>query len=381
LKQAKIDQMKIGILGSRGIPNAYGGFEQFAGHLSLGLAKKGHDVFVYNSTLHPYKEKHWQNVNIIYCKDWEDKLEAAGQFIYDLNCIRDARKRNFDILLQLGYTSNSIWHWRWPKNSINIINMDGLEWKRTQYSTLTRMFIKQAEAWAAKYGDLLIADSPAIQEYLQNNYNRASTYISYGAEIFNDPNPTFLRRFNLQPHQYYLVVARMEPENNIEMIIAGYLQTEQNRPLVIVGNATNQLGKQLTRKYENEKIRFHGSIYDQVILDNLRFFSRIYFHGHSVGGTNPSLLEAMACSCSIVAHDNIFNQAVLSDNAMYFSTAEEVKNIINHYTPTDKGKREKNIEKIRTEYNWNKIIEKYEILFLNAMSLKKDEKLFKLASH
>jgi glycosyltransferase involved in cell wall biosynthesis len=173
----------------------------------------------------------------------------------------------------------------------------------------------------------------------------------------------------------------MEPENNIEMIIAGYLQTEQNRPLVIVGNAMNQLGKQLTRKYENEKIRFHGSIYDQVILDNLRFFSRIYFHGHSVGGTNPSLLEAMACSCSIVAHDNIFNQAVLSDNAMYFSTAEEVKNIINHYTQPDKGKREKNIEKIRTEYNWNKIIEKYEILFLNAMSLKKDEKLFKLASH
>ncbi len=373
--------MKIGILGSRGIPNAYGGFEQFAGHLSVGLTKKGHEVFVYNSSLHPYREKQWQGVNIIHCKDWEDKLEAAGQFIYDLNCITDARKRNFDILLQLGYTSNSIWHWRWPENSINIINMDGLEWKRTQYSRLTRMFLKRAEAWAAKYGDYLIADSLAMQEYLQNNYNRIPTYIPYGAEIFNDSNPAFLKKFNLQSQQYYLIVARMEPENNIEMIIAGYLQTEQNQPLVIVGNTQNRFGKQWLKKYENEKIRFLGSIYDQNILNNLRFFSTIYFHGHSAGGTNPSLLEAMACSCNIAAHNNIFNKAILSDNANYFSTKEEVKKIIIQYPDPNniKKKQEKNIENIRTEYNWNKIIEQYEILFFNAMS--KDEKLFKLASH
>src|SRR5881275_1380637 len=96
--------LKIGILGSRGIPNAYGGFEKFTEHLSTGLVGRGHDVFVYNSSLHPYKEKNWKGVAIIHCTDWEDKLDAAGQFIYDWNCIRDARKRNYDFLLQLGYT-------------------------------------------------------------------------------------------------------------------------------------------------------------------------------------------------------------------------------------------------------------------------------------
>jgi glycosyltransferase involved in cell wall biosynthesis len=366
--------MKIGILGSRGIPNAYGGFEQFAQHLSVELVKKGHVVFVYNSSLHPYNKNHWQAVNIIRCKDWEDKLGAAGQFFYDLNCIHDAKKRDFDILLQLGYTSNSIWHRRWPKNSINIVNMDGLEWKRTQYSKLTRMFLKKAEAWAAKYADHLIADSPAIQDYLQKNYNRISTYIPYGAEIFDDPDPFLIKKFNLQAKQYYLIVCRMEPENNIETITEGYLQAEQNHPLVIVGNTMNQFGKQWIKKYKNEKIKFLGSIYDQAILNNLRFFSKVYFHGHSAGGTNPSLLEAMACNCNIAAHSNIFNKTVLSENANYFSTKEEVKNIINQHADLDiiKRKQESNIEKVRTEYNWNKITEQYETLFFNAISFKKE---------
>ena len=122
--------MKIGILGTRGIPNAYGGFEQFAEHLSIGLHERGHEVFVYNSSLHPYKETEWKNVKIIHCRDLENKIGTAGQFIYDLNCIRDARKRGFDVLLHLGYTSDSLWHRLWPGKAINIVNMDGLEWSR-----------------------------------------------------------------------------------------------------------------------------------------------------------------------------------------------------------------------------------------------------------
>src|SRR5690348_8489471 len=117
--------MKIGILGTRGIPNSYGGFEQFAEVLSSALAQKGHDVYVYNSHLHPYHQDAWMGVNIIHCEDWENRLGTPGQFVYDLNCINDARKREFDVLLHLGYTSDSVWHRRWPNAAVNIINMDG----------------------------------------------------------------------------------------------------------------------------------------------------------------------------------------------------------------------------------------------------------------
>src|SRR5436190_17197589 len=152
--------MKIGILGTRGIPNAYGGFEQFAEHLSAGLVKKGHEVVVYNSSLHPYQHEQWHGVQIIHCKDPENKLGTAGQFFYDWNCINDARKRDFDIVLHLGYTSDSLWHWRWPRKAINIVNMDGLEWKRSKYNRVTQRFLKWAESLAANNADILIADSP-----------------------------------------------------------------------------------------------------------------------------------------------------------------------------------------------------------------------------
>jgi glycosyltransferase involved in cell wall biosynthesis len=364
--------MKFGILGSRGIPNAYGGFEQFTQHLARGLVKKGHEVFVYNSSLHPYKEKEWHGVNIIHCRDWEDKIEAAGQFIYDLNCIRDARRRDFDVLLQLGYTSNSIWHWLWPKNAINIVNMDGLEWKRTQYSTLTRLFIKQAERWAAKYGDHLVADSPGIQEHLLATYQKQSTFIPYAAEVFNDPDVSVLNQFDLKPYDYYLAVSRMEPENNIEMIINGYLNSRPDHPLMIIGSI-NKFGKQWIKKYANEKIKFPGAIYDKKILNNLRYFSKLHFHGHSVGGTNPSLLEAMACSCDIAAHDNVFNRTILGDEAVYFLNKDDVAGIIRAQAGgiTSLEKKEKNLEKIRSTYNWEKVITAYEKLMLEAVHARK----------
>jgi glycosyltransferase involved in cell wall biosynthesis len=361
--------MKIGILGTRGIPNAYGGFEQFAQHLSTGLLQKGHEMFVYNSSLHPYKENQWQGINIIHCKDWEDKIEAAGQFIYDLNCINDARRRNYDVLLQLGYTSNSVWFWRWPKNSSNIVNMDGLEWRRTQYSKLTRQFLKKAEAWAAKHADQLIADSTEIQQHILKTYNRQSTYIPYAADVFNNPDVSVLEKFGLLPQQYYLLIARMEPENNIEMIINGYLKSIQDYPIIIVGSIKNKFGKRWSKKYSTNKIKFLDAIYDKNVLNNLRFFSKLYFHGHSVGGTNPSLLEAMACQSNIAAHNNPFNRAILIDSASYFSTAEHIKEILN--TPIDLSViqewKKKNLKKIQTIYTWENVINSYEKLFLDTL--------------
>ena len=121
--------MKVAILGCRGIPNAYGGFEQFAQYLSEGLVNLGHSVSVYNAHNHPYQDEFWNGVKIIHIHDPEKKIGTIGQFIYDYNCIQDARNRDFDIILQLGYTSSSVWHKFLPKGVPILTNMDGLEWK------------------------------------------------------------------------------------------------------------------------------------------------------------------------------------------------------------------------------------------------------------
>ena len=365
----KKNQLRIGIMGTRGIPNRYGGFEQLAQCLSEGLTKKGHEVFVYTPHNHIYKEKNWNKVNIIHCYDPEYKIGTAGQFIYDRNSINDARKRNFDVLLHLGYTSDSIWYRRWPKNTINIVNMDGLEWKRSKYSFLTKKFLKWAESLAARHADVLIADSPGIQQHLLNRYNKSSVYIPYGANLFTNADETILKKYHLLPYCYSLLIARLEPENNIEMIIQGCLASDQKDPLLIMGPSVTKYAKRLVKKYKNSNVIFAGSIYDENKLNNLRFFSSFYFHGHSSGGTNPSLLEAMACGCTIAAHDNIFNRAVLETNADYFSSTEDITAIINFLNDPDiiLRRKEANLKKVKTKYSWEGIIEEYEKLFLEAI--------------
>ena len=358
--------MKIAIIGTRGIPNHYGGFEQFADYLSLGLVKKNHEVWVYNSHLHPFQESTWKGVNIVHCKDLEDKIGTAGQFFYDLNCILDTRKKDFDIVLQLGYTSSSIWGSLLPKKPITITNMDGLEWMRSKFSKKVQYFLKKAEKWAINTSDHLVADSVGIQQHLKNNFNVDSTYIPYGAHIFKTPNKDVLKEYALEEHKYAMLVTRMEPENNIETILDGVDQSDNKNPFLVIGKAENEFGKYLKNKFkDNLNIRFVGGIYDIEVLNNLRNFAGLYFHGHSVGGTNPSLLEAMSSNALIVANDNIFNKSILEEDAFYFSNANDVTTILNEYQESKRTEFvQNNLQKIETLYTWDKIINDYEKLFI-----------------
>ncbi|MDT0555566.1 DUF1972 domain-containing protein [Patiriisocius hiemis] len=362
--------MKIGILGTRGIPNHHGGFEQFAEFFAVFLAEKNHEVYVYNSHLHPYKESLFNGVHIIHCKDAEDKLGTAGQFIYDLNCIRDARKRDFDILLQLGYTSNSVWYKLLPKSPIIITNMDGLEWKRSKYSKKVRKFLKIAEKLAVKSSDYLIADSIGIQNYLKNEYQKDSTYIPYGAFIYSNASGEALKNYNVERYNYNMLIARMEPENNIEVILDGVAESKDETPFLVVGkHNVNKFGNYLTNKYKaNKKIRFLGGIYDQEMLNNLRYYSKVYFHGHSVGGTNPSLLEAMGSNSLIIAHNNEFNKAILKEDAFYFTNKQDVTKLLGFIE-----KKEEHIEfinnntsKVKSLYSWDTINNAYLDLFIKV---------------
>jgi len=353
--------MKIGILGTRGIPNYYGGFEQFAEYFATYAASQNHEVYVYNSHKHPYKQTSFKGVSIIHCYDPEYVIGTVGQYIYDLNCILDSRKRDFDIILQLGYTSSSVWFDLHPKNAIVITNMDGLEWKRTKYSKPIQKLLLWAEKMAAQKSDALIADSLGIQTYLKKKYNRESQYIAYGAYNFDSPKQKILEQFNVVPYHYNMVMARFEPENNIEMVLDGVAQSDQKQTILVIGNYNTKFGNYLKDKFQTfENIKFIGALYDIEVLNNLRYFSNFYFHGHTVGGTNPSLLEAMASQASIVAHNNEFNKGVLKENAFYFKNVEEVKNILNTVKKSDNLQWVKNnYEAIEKQFNWISINEQY----------------------
>lgn len=366
--------MKVAIIGTRGIPNYYGGFEQFAEYLSLGLVQNGHDVTVYNSHTHPYQQSTWNGVNLVFCNDPEHKMGTAGQFIYDLNCILDTRKKNFDIILQLGYTSSSLWGWLLPrKKSIVTTNMDGLEWKRTKYSKTVQNFLRYAEKLGVQYSDYLISDSTGIQTYIKEKYNQDSIYIPYGAHLFTETDIGALDIYKLRPYEYDMLIARLEPENSIEIILDGVAKATIKRMFLVVGKHETTYGAFLKEKYKDvSNIIFLGGIYDINVLNNIRHFSNVYFHGHTVGGTNPSLLEAMASQALICANDNVFNEAILGKDALYFANADDVAQVLNTADKKEhKQKLSNNDSKISTTYSWPIIIAEYEAHFLDILEKNK----------
>jgi len=358
--------MKIAIIGTRGIPNHYGGFEQFAEYLSLGLVQRGYEVTVYNSHAHPFQEKAWNGVDIIHCYDPEEKMGTAGQFIYDFNCILDTRKRNFDIILQLGYTSSSVWGWLLPRRkSIVTTNMDGLEWKRSKYSKKVQKFLQYAEKLGVKYSDYLIADSVGIQSYLKDKYKKDAIFIPYGAHIFLQPSKEILKQYGLLPHTYNMLIARLEPENSIEIILDGVVKSGNTATFLVIGKHETVYGTYLKNKFRDSRnIKFIGGVYNIEALNNLRHYSNLYFHGHTVGGTNPSLLEAMASQALVCANDNIFNKSILGEDAYYFENSDGVAEVIRKIKKAQHfDKITNNEEKVRTLYDWVKIVNQYDHYF------------------
>ena len=365
--------MKIAILGTRGIPNNYGGFEQFAEYLSVDLVKRGHSVTVYNSYEHKFKNPIYNGVNIIHKFCPESYIGSFAHFIYDWLCSKDTLNKNFDIIYHAGYQSSapSIFYFSKKSSSIWITNMDGLEWKRDKWSKPIKILTKFMERLAVKYSNYLISDNIGIKKYFNRKYNINSKFLSYGAEIPINISSNHLKDFSLEKFKYFILVARLEPENNIETILDGYSFSYKKNKFIVVGNFNSSYGKYLVKKYKsNNKIIFIGGLYDKPILDSLRKYSLLYFHGHSVGGTNPSLLEAMALGCFIVASDNQFNKSVLNKNGLYFKTSFDVKKIIDTNVETKTSSNRINcINKIKNENNWKKIVDQHE-LFFNKILLK-----------
>ena len=197
--------------------------------------------------------------------------------------------------------------------------MDGLEWKRNKYAGKIRKFLFYAEKLAVKFCDYFVADSLAIQKYLQSKYDIPSTFIAYGAEMPGSAEESDLAERGLTKYNYYLIIARMEPENNIEMVLDGFSASNSDKKMIVVGNPTNQFGTYLQNKFRDDKrIVFIGALYDKPKLHSLKAYSALYFHGHSAGGTNPSLLEAMASGALIAANNNEFNVSLITEGCLLF---------------------------------------------------------------
>ena len=373
--------MRIAFISTRGIPNNYGGFEQFAEYISVGLAQRGHEVTVYSPHYHPYQEKEYKGVKIKHIYSPETWMgESVGSFFYDYACLKDAlRKESFDIIYEAGYTSIIPAYIRFNvktiKRPIFVTNMDGLEYKRTKFNKLVQKFVFWEERMAVKHSHFLIADNMGIQDYYKKKYGRESKFLAYGANIYDNYSEDYLKEYELERNKYLLIIARLEPENNLSMAIEGYIASDiySKMPLVIVGKTNTPYGKYLVNTYRKyEHVRFLGGIYDFDRLNSVRYFSYAYFHGHSVGGTNPSLLEAMASECFILSHNNIFNKTVLGNNATYYNDEKEVVNLLNKIEMLIREHKKQyttnNLLVIRTQYSWEKLVDEHEEYFMSLLS-------------
>ncbi|MFM2227168.1 MAG: hypothetical protein RL664_511, partial [Bacteroidota bacterium] len=328
----------------------------------------------FSKLLDPYQSTEFNGVHRIVVNDPEERMGSIGQFFYDLNCIRDARKRSFDIFLQLGYTSSSVWGFLFPKKTCIITNMDGLEWKRAKYGNAVKAFLKTAERWAVKQSHAMVSDSKGIQSYLQETYKKDSTFIAYGAHLYSPRFEVSLpTKYNyLKPFQYDLVITRFVADNNLEMILDGYLLSEQKHPLIMLGNSKNEYGVFLRSKYKNDSIIFEDPNFNINELNELRAFSRLYFHGHSAGGTNPSLIEAMASNALLCVHNNVFNKSVIEGNGFLFENANEVATLMNKSIQKKEYSTwiEANRALIAMKYSWQTISNSYLELFQRALNSK-----------
>lgn len=362
--------MRIGILGTRGIPNLYGGFEQFAEYLAVGLYRRGHEVAVYLPSDHPFEKDEFEGVRLIRIFSPERHLGAVANFIYDHLCLRDAVQRGFDIALECGYASAALSYYACPLRRTKIVtNMDGLEWHRAKWNPMVRKGLLWLESLAVRRSHSLVADNVGIQSYLTQKYGVRSEYIPYGADIVQEFDPGHLAAYDVETQGYYLLIARLEPENNLEMVLDGYRSADIPMPILVVGNHGTAYGQYLRDRYRDVPgIRFLGGIYQKKVLDSLRRYARLYFHGHSVGGTNPSLLEAMGCSTLIASHDNPFNRTVIRDGGFYFTSPEDVKGLLSQESEGfRKAFAEANSDRLSSEFTWDSVVDKYEALFSRVM--------------
>lgn len=317
--------MRIAMLGTRGVPASYGGFETAVEEIGARLAERGHRVTVYGDRTHPLVAEH-RGMRVVHVPAVPLKqLETLSRTgIASLRAISGERP---DVAFVFNCANAPYVGMLRARGVPVAVHVDGLEWRRAKWGGAGRAYYRWAEERSVRSADALIADAPGIAEYYAREFGVETELLRYGAPVLERVHARPLGELALEPHGYHLVVARFEPENHVLEIVRGYRASGARLPLAVVGSAP--YSADYTRAVQDaaagdERIRLLGGVYDQVLLDALYAHAHTYVHGHSVGGTNPSLLRAMGAGTATIAFDVDFNREVLADDAWTFRDAVEL---------------------------------------------------------
>lgn len=355
---------RVAIIGTVGLPAKYGGFETLAEHI---VENKGDDFeFLVYCSKNTYPKGAEKNVNAS-LKYLPLNANGVQSIAYDIWSILHAL-RKVDTLLILGVSGCTIL----PivkifTNKKIIVNIDGMEWRREKWGKLAKTFLKFSEKIAVKYSDLVIADNKVIQEYVGRIYNRKAHLIAYGGDHTTKEKITSetLNEFPFLSTPYAFKVCRIEPENNIELILSAFSEHEKLN-LIIIGNwDVSDYAKKLRERFFNySNIFLLDPIYDQKKLNQIRSNCFLYVHGHSAGGTNPSLVEAMSLKLPVLAFGINYNIETTKNKALYFNCADSLLNLLRNLSEDCLNENSSEMYKIAEEdYAWKNIANKYEYLF------------------
>ncbi|MCZ6593615.1 MAG: glycosyltransferase [Bacteroidetes bacterium] len=364
--------MKIAIMGIRGIPANYGGFETFAEHLTPRLVDLGHDVTVYGRSNNiKYKDQYYKGVRLVILPTFSHKYfdTVAHTFL----CALHSLKESYDVIL-ICNSANSIFAFipRLMGQKV-ALNVDGLEWKRKKWNKLGQMFYKMSEYIATLSPNVVVTDARDIQKYYLEKFKKSSTYIPYGSLLGRLETHKVLDEFGVRPREYILYVSRLEPENNAHLVIKAFEKVKSDLKLVVVGDApySNEYIKEL-RNTKDPRIIFTGYIFG----DGYREFqsnSYLYIQATEVGGTHPALLEAMGHGNCVLANDVPEHREVLEDAGLYFNAEDpdDLKNQMLYLLRNPEiveEKRQMAVRRILQNYTWEKISSDYENLFYKMVS-------------
>lgn len=368
------------ILGTRGVPAQHGGFETFAEKLSTHLVQKGWSVTVYcqedwNRTV-PY-ETMWGRVRRVHIP--VKQQGPMGTIVFDLKAALHARNQPA-LGLTLGYNTAVLNVLQKIRGKANIFNMDGIEYQRAKWGPFAKMWLSLNERIASWTGTHLIADHPKILEHLTQRSAKTEniTMIPYGADIISDASTAPLRELGLEPGKFSTVIARPEPENSILEIVQGFSREPRAHTLVVLGDFDdhNPYHQRVLASASTE-VKFVGAIYDKPTLAALRYHSYLYIHGHQVGGTNPSLVEALAAGNPVIAHDNAFNRWVTGpEAAVFFRDANDFSlQLTQLLANPDQALAMKKAARLRhaEQFTWEQVLRDYEELLTELNPYANDE--------
>lgn len=354
--------MRIALMGTRGVPARYGGFETAVEEVGRRLADLGHDVVVYCREPGPadYLGMHRVEVRSVKKKVAETLSSTA------LATAHAVRHRPDAVILFNAANAPLLPLLRAARLPV-ATHVDGLEWKRTKWSGSGRRYYRTAEALAVRWSDALIADAAGIADYYRTEFGADTEQIAYGAPLLDDPGADRLAPLGLTPGEYHLVVARFEPENHVREIVAGHRRSAAAKPLVVVGSAPyadEYTGQIRAAAGDDPRIRLVGAVWDQTQLDQLYAHSFTYVHGHSVGGTNPSLLRAIGAGAATVAYDVVFNREVLGDAGRFFGTEAELAQRLEQAEadPAEVARLGARSREQAARYDWDEVAKHYEQL-------------------